>query len=861
MTGGNHIRAIGDETAQETHTDTAAEADVSPGTERPASSDASLADAVVGYEEEELNLEEYEETPASDKAWLAPAIAIGVIVLWTVFYGWAMQDQLLAASTAAPSEWARWIIDWSVPVLLVGVGYLLFLRNSRAEATRFASTAALLSQESAELENRLTIVNRELSLAREFLASQSLELESLGRIASERISTHAGELQKLIKDNGAQVDKIGTTSETALGNMTKLRDDLPVVANSARDVSNQIGNAGRTAQDQVDKLVAGFERLNEFGSASETQVTSLGHRVGNVLSEFEGQLARIEQLVSGRFKELSENADEYRSTINDAETEALSAMNERIILLQSETKAISAKLREAEGEAMEQVQARKTKVHEGVLEMLQGLDRVDRDAVAATKERIAQTNEQIDHFDAKLAQRDIKFQEEIARRQDEFETREAQSTEVLAQRLAELDESLAERREAQTAETEKLVSHSKAMGEQLGELNELIDRIAAASETTRTSLGEGLGSLEEQLASKREALAQTETQLGDLTEASIRLLEIIQSGAKQSREDLPEAIKTASTELEGVEGRAIELKGMMLQTSEHGGELSEYLIKTRDEIDSTDTSLQTLQTQLSEQAEDTLAKLQGLRGGFERLTGDSERFANETQGQLREALSTLEAATESAFQALDTGAREKVSALAGSIGEEAVESLERSLRNETAETIGALEQAAAHASGVGREATIQLRDQLSMVNELTGNLEQRVARARELAEEQVNNDFARRMALITDSLNSNAIDITNALATEVSDTAWDAYLKGDRGIFTRRAVRLIDSGESREIADLYQSDESFKANVSRYIHDFEAMLRSMLSTRDGNALSVTVLGSDMGKLYVVLAQSIERFRK
>ena len=38
------------------------------------------------------------------------------------------------------------------------------------------------------------------------------------------------------------------------------------------------------------------------------------------------------------------------------------------------------------------------------------------------------------------------------------------------------------------------------------------------------------------------------------------------------------------------------------------------------------------------------------------------------------------------------------------------------------------------------------------------------------------------------------------------------------------------------------------------------MLRTMLSTRDGNALSVTVLSSDMGKLYVALAQAIERLR-
>ena len=162
---------------------------------------------------------------------------------------------------------------------------------------------------------------------------------------------------------------------------------------------------------------------------------------------------------------------------------------------------------------------------------------------------------------------------------------------------------------------------------------------------------------------------------------------------------------------------------------------------------------------------------------------------------------------------------------------------------------------------MGREVTIQLRDQLAKVNELTLNLEQRIGRARELAEEQVGNDFARRMALITDSLNSNAIDIASALSEDVTDTAWDAYLKGDRGIFTRRAVRLLSNGEAKEISELYQRDEGFKGNVSRYIHDFEAMLRAMLSTRDGNALGVTLLSSDMGKLYVALAQAIERFRQ
>ena len=55
-------------------------------------------------------------------------------------------------------------------------------------------------------------------------------------------------------------------------------------------------------------------------------------------------------------------------------------------------------------------------------------------------------------------------------------------------------------------------------------------------------------------------------------------------------------------------------------------------------------------------------------------------------------------------------------------------------------------------------------------------------------------------------------------------------------------------------------DSDFRENVNHYIHDFEAMLRNLLSTRDGNALGVTLLSSDMGKLYVALAQGIERIR-
>jgi hypothetical protein len=111
-----------------------------------------------------------------------------------------------------------------------------------------------------------------------------------------------------------------------------------------------------------------------------------------------------------------------------------------------------------------------------------------------------------------------------------------------------------------------------------------------------------------------------------------------------------------------------------------------------------------------------------------------------------------------------------------------------------------------------------------------------------------------------EALNSTAIDVAKILSNEVTDSAWAAYLKGDRGVFTRRAVRLLEAGASRAVQSYYESDPEFREQVGRYIHDFEAMLRNVLATREGSQVAVTLLSSDMGKLYVALAQAIERLR-
>ena len=102
--------------------------------------------------------------------------------------------------------------------------------------------------------------------------------------------------------------------------------------------------------------------------------------------------------------------------------------------------------------------------------------------------------------------------------------------------------------------------------------------------------------------------------------------------------------------------------------------------------------------------------------------------------------------------------------------------------------------------------------------------------------------------------------MTSILASDVSDASWAAYLEGDRGVFSRQAVRLVEGRDAQSIREFYRGDDIFRASVNRYVHDFEAMLRVVLSTRDGTPLAVTLLSSDIGKLYVALAQAIERLK-
>ena len=338
----------------------------------------------------------------------------------------------------------------------------------------------------------------------------------------------------------------------------------------------------------------------------------------------------------------------------------------------------------------------------------------------------------------------------------------------------------------------------------------LLTALDAAAREIDETLPEALARLDDRVAGSRRVVAEAKPELLALVTAA---------------EGTHDAVEAIAQVIAGQRGTLDKLSGTMLQT------LNSSRVKA-DEIGQT--------------IDDTILR--------------SNRFAEDAAPRLIEALLRVrDTAAAAADRARETLAG-VIPEAAAALEQASAEAMERASGVALQQQIAAIGEAANGAADAAARASDRLTQQMIAIADSTAAVEARIDEARTEREKADKDTFSRRVSLLIESLNSASIDITKAFSAEVTDSAWAAYLKGDRGVFTRRAVRLLDNADVREIVRLYDEDGPFREQVNRYIHDFEAMLRAILAQRDGSPLGVTLLSSDMGKLYVALAQAIERLR-
>ncbi len=627
------------------------------------------------------------------------------------------------------------------------------------------------------------------------------------------LGLHLADAQRQLGDQARIVQQLGLDAVARLSESSdKLASNASVIANA----HDQLARSGDVAMQRMDGLLAGLPRIDDVA-----QRLAVNFREAGLVAHQQG--ANLEARLAALGEEAAKAAQ-----VGEAST---AIILEAIVALQGQTKETESDLLSASAQA--------TEAHGAALANMTNLAAAARDEMAST---VAAMTGQIENswqqfrngVDAAAAQMDAR----LSAARDAGDAMGAQ---------------LAAHADASDALAARITAHVAEVGKQLEILDVSVGAstgvIARAIDDTKAQLGVFMQDVQGGNASAHQLIAHAES-----------LLLALDAVTRELDETLPHALdritshgKTTQTALSQLRPLLDASELVAQSTMSHVNAVQATLKSNEEQMAGHATSQQQLVDRINgslAEAETALAKL---RDG-------ADEFAEQGGARMIATLAEVRATADSAADEARLTLEKLVSDARETMQATATGAIDAAFKNEVMAQLTAIEDASARAVAAANGAADRLMRQLITIMDTSASVEQRVAEAEQAIAASGRDSLAKQVGLLTEALKSTAIDVTKILSTEVSDTAWDAYLKGDRGVFARRAVKLIENSEAKEILRIYQNDDGFHASVNQFIHDFEAMLRVLIGARDGSAISVTLLSSDIGKLYVALAQAIDRLR-
>jgi len=641
------------------------------------------------------------------------------------------------------------------------------------------------------------------------MRSEARSLEALLEVLSQRITDSRSELtmmsQHLMQLGDDATGKLGGITREFDSSGEKLKrhgDALDRAAEAARnDIAVLLEDLPRA--EQTARAVA--EQIRSVGNESATKAEAFGQQVGKLADRTRAAyelVADATNRLAARLAEIEQASATAAARVGEAET----AYSGTLDVLLDRTSATLEQIRSG-------IDVQAAAVAALVEQASAGFGKAGVDAAESLAANIDQANSSIEALSARVAEQDRASQRMIAEIERGLSLIDERFTELAAngdERANHFLESLTRAR----AELDTLAAQT---GTQDGAIGTLAERTAALRDN-----------IEKLAAEVREGIGVA---IGEAQGGADRLVQAA-AAAKPEISWLRDATTAAREKL-----------------SETGAEIAEQRERFTTLLASVDDGVEGAQSKLAELAS-TLAQVER----------EAASLSNETGPAL---VASLVQVKEAAAHAADR-AREAITSVipetAGKLSEEAAKALERVIRESIEDRLRNVENIAAQAVDSARSASDRLTQQMITLGQTATALEAHIEQTSKEQQEKGSEAFAKRVALLIDSMHSAAIDVGKIMADEIDDKAWNSYLKGNRGVFTSRAVRLIGGSETRAIRAHYENDSEFQRSVNRYVADFEAMLRRVLAERDGGMIAVTLMSSDMGKLYGALSQGIDRLR-
>lgn len=133
------------------------------------------------------------------------------------------------------------------------------------------------------------------------------------------------------------------------------------------------------------------------------------------------------------------------------------------------------------------------------------------------------------------------------------------------------------------------------------------------------------------------------------------------------------------------------------------------------------------------------------------------------------------------------------------------------------------------------------------------------ARALEAARDKVElHRFLKQTSYAVERLQAAAVDITRLFTPSVEDDLWKRFYKGEHNAFLRQAARSITRSQAAAVRKLFAQNAEFRDYASRYMGEYEALMKAARQNDRADVLTAVFTASDMGRLYTVLAKSTGR---
>ena len=537
--------------------------------------------------------------------------------------------------------------------------------------------------------------------------------------------------------------------------------------------------------------------------------------------------------------------------------------HEQAAVLEGQLAVLSAKSREADevvGGTAQRLGAQIARIESGAGAVAERMDQVAAQMNAAVDGAMARASHSVDQARVSLEVQGQTMLAMIEQSRSAFDSAGAESTRQMAERLELVGgrvENLAQRLAEQEIASQGLVERLTGL---LTSVDEQLTAVGQSGDSQGERLGQSLSQLRDVAARLHEEIQQGDGLAGELVDRTQQISGAASALAAQMRGEVAAALALVTSEAERTNAAAESIIPSVENIQAAAALAAESMTTSEESLDRQQQALGVLLATLHDGVREANEKLHALGAAIGETESGASQLAKETGPVLIDALVRVrEAANQAASHAREAiGAviPESVEALVSASREAVGRGITDPVRDEIEEIGTAAQQAVT----VARQASERLTRQLLAIGETAATIEARIEEDRSAREEKEAENLTRRVALLMEAINSTSVDLNKVLSNEVADNAWAAYLKGDRGVFTRRAVRLLESGEAREIQRQYEREPDFREQVNRYVHDFEAMLRRVLADREGTTMGVTLLSSDMGKLYVALAQAIDRLR-